>query len=61
MKWTQYHNKRNGRLFSHEIHLEKINFRYFAFSPNSEKPMKAIIRHLPPEMSTEDISNNLRT
>jgi hypothetical protein len=27
--------------------LEKNNLHYFTFSPDSEKPMKAVIRHLP--------------
>jgi hypothetical protein len=26
---------------------EKNNLQYFIFSPNSEKPIKAVIRHLP--------------
>jgi hypothetical protein len=49
---------RNGRLFSHEIlHGETNN--YFVVSPNSEKPMKAVIHHLPPDTPSEDISNYL--
>jgi hypothetical protein len=28
-------------------HLKKNNLQYFTFSPNSEKPIKAIICHLP--------------
>jgi hypothetical protein len=28
-------------------HLEKNNLQYFTFSPNSEKPIKAVIHHLP--------------
>jgi hypothetical protein len=40
-------------------YLEKNNLHYFTFSPNSKKPIKAIIHHLPPDMTTEDISNNL--
>jgi DNA-directed RNA polymerase specialized sigma54-like protein len=28
-------------------YLEKNNFQYFTFSPNSEKTIKAVIRHLP--------------
>jgi hypothetical protein len=40
-------------------YLDKNNLRYFTFSPNSEKPFKAIIRHLPPDMPAEVISNSL--
>jgi hypothetical protein len=40
-------------------YLEKNNLHYFTFSPNSEKPIKAIIHHLPPDMPAEDISNSL--
>jgi hypothetical protein len=28
-------------------------------SPNSEKPIKVVIRHLPPDTPAEDISNSL--
>jgi hypothetical protein len=38
-------------------YLEKNNLQYFAFSPNSEKPLKAVIRHLPPDTPAEDISS----
>jgi hypothetical protein len=39
-------------------YLEKNNLRYFTFSLNSEKPIKAAIHHLPPDMPAEDISNS---
>jgi hypothetical protein len=39
-------------------YLEKNNLHYFTFSQNSEKPIKAVIRHLP-DTPTEDISNSL--
>jgi hypothetical protein len=39
--------------------LEKNNLHYFNFSPNSEKPIKAVIRHLPPDTPRENISNSL--
>jgi hypothetical protein len=39
--------------------MEKNNLQYFTFSPNSEKPITAVIRHLPPDTSAEDISNSL--
>jgi hypothetical protein len=53
-----YHNKRNGGLFSHEI-LPGDNLQYFTFSPDSEKPIMAVIRLLPPDMPAEDISSSL--
>jgi hypothetical protein len=37
-------------------YLEKNNLQYFTFSPNSEKPIKAVIHHLHPDMPIEDIS-----
>jgi hypothetical protein len=40
-------------------YLEKNNIHYFTFSPNSGKPIKAVIRHLPPGTPAEDISNGL--
>jgi hypothetical protein len=40
-------------------YLEKNNLQYFTFSTNSEKPIKAVIRHLPPDTPAEDISNSL--
>jgi hypothetical protein len=38
---------------------DKNNRNYFTFFPHSEKPTKAIIRHLPSDMTAEDISNRL--
>jgi hypothetical protein len=37
--------------------MEKNNlhYQYFTFSPISEKPIKAVIRHLPPDTPAEDI------
>jgi hypothetical protein len=40
-------------------YLEKNNLPYFIFSPNSEKPIKAVIHHLPPDTPAEDISDSL--
>jgi hypothetical protein len=40
-------------------YLEKHNHNYFTFSPNSEKPVKAVVRHLPPDTPAEIISNSL--
>jgi hypothetical protein len=41
-------------------YLEKNNLQYFTLSPNSEKSIKAVIRHFPPDTSAEDISKSLR-
>jgi hypothetical protein len=40
-------------------YLEKNNLHHFTFSPNSKKPIKATIHHLPSDMPVEDISNDL--
>jgi hypothetical protein len=40
-------------------YLNKNNLQYFTFSQNSEKPIEALICHLPPDMPAEDISNSL--
>jgi hypothetical protein len=40
-------------------YLEKHNLHSFTFSPNSEKPIKAVIHHLTPDTTAEDISNSL--
>jgi hypothetical protein len=42
-----------------KFYREKNNLHYFTFSLNSEKPMKPVIRHLPPDTPGEDISNSL--
>jgi hypothetical protein len=41
-----------------KFYREKNNLQYFT-SPNSEKPMKAVINHLPPDRPAEDTSNSL--
>jgi hypothetical protein len=41
-----------------KFYLEKNNLHYFSFSPNYEKLVKAVIRHLPPDTPVEDISNS---
>jgi hypothetical protein len=59
-KWNPYHNKRNCGLITHEILIRrKNNLHCFTFSPNSEKPIKAAIRHPPPDTPVEDIFNSL--
>jgi hypothetical protein len=40
-------------------YLEKSNLHCFTFSPNSEKPLKAVIHHLSADTPAEDISNKL--
>jgi hypothetical protein len=40
-------------------YLGKNNLHHFTFSPNSEKPIKAVIRHLPPDTPAEVVSNSL--
>jgi hypothetical protein len=40
-------------------YLEKYNLHYFTFSKNSEKPIKTVIHHLPPDTLMEVISNSL--
>jgi hypothetical protein len=41
-----------------KYYLEKYNLHYFTLSPNSEKPMKLLIHHLPQDKPAEDISNS---
>jgi hypothetical protein len=57
-KWNSYH-KKMADYSAMKSYLEKNNLQYFIFSPNSEKPIKAIIHHLPPDTPAEDISNSL--
>jgi hypothetical protein len=40
-------------------YLEKNNLQYFTFSPNSEKPIQAVIRHIHPDTPAENIPNSL--
>jgi hypothetical protein len=58
MKWNQYRNKEMEDYSAIESYLVGNNLHYFTFSPISEKPMKAVIHHLPPDMSAEDISSS---
>jgi hypothetical protein len=41
-----------------KCYLEKYNLHCFTFSPNPEKPVKAVIHHLPPDTVAEDICNS---
>jgi hypothetical protein len=40
-------------------HFDAPNLSYYSFYPKSEKPMKAVIRHLPHNTPAEDISDGL--
>jgi hypothetical protein len=40
-------------------HFDANNLSYYEFYPKSEEPMKAVIRHLPHNTATEDISHGL--
>jgi hypothetical protein len=40
-------------------HLENHNLAFFTFFPKSEKPMKAVIQHLPINTPAEDICDGL--
>jgi hypothetical protein len=59
----EFRNTRSGiRIITKEMaaylamksSVEKINRHQFTFSPNSEKPIKVVIRHLPPETLAKD-------
>jgi hypothetical protein len=40
-------------------HFDAHNLSYYSFYPKSEKPMKAVIRHLTNNTPAEDISDGL--
>jgi hypothetical protein len=42
-------------------YLDKNNLHYFTVFLNSVRPIKAVIRHLPPDTPAEDISNGLES
>jgi hypothetical protein len=42
-------------------HFDAHNLSYYPFYPKSEKPMKAVIRHLPHNTPAEDISDGLES
>jgi hypothetical protein len=55
----EFRNTRNGTcIITKEMvdysamksYLEKDNLHFFTFSPNSKKPIKAVICHLPPDI-----------
>jgi hypothetical protein len=45
--------------FAMKSYRKKNNLKYFPFSPNSEKPIRAAICHLPPDTPVGDISDIL--
>jgi hypothetical protein len=62
------HNTRNGFRISTKTmedylilkkHLDQNQTHYYTFHPKAEKPIKAVIRHLPGETPAEDIANEL--
>jgi hypothetical protein len=40
-------------------HFDANNLSYYSFYPKFEKPVKAVIRHLPHNTTAEDISDGL--
>jgi hypothetical protein len=40
-------------------HFSNSNLYYYSFFPKFKKPIKAVIRHLPPNTPAEDISDGL--
>jgi hypothetical protein len=46
-------------LQSVKSHIEIQNLSYHSFFPNSEKPIKAVVRHLSQNTPAEDISDSL--
>jgi hypothetical protein len=64
----EFRNTRSGtRIVTKEMadfsaikkHLESDNLSYFTYFPKSEKPVKAVIRHLPQDTPAEVISDGL--
>jgi hypothetical protein len=42
-----------------KLHFDTQNLQYFTFYPKFQKPIKAVMRHLPPNTPAEDISYGL--
>jgi hypothetical protein len=64
----EFRNTRNGtRVITRSMadfnavrtHFDKNNLSYFTFFPKSDRPVKAVIRHLPIDTPAEDISDGL--
>jgi hypothetical protein len=60
----QFHSTRNGtrvimrsmvNFHSGKSHIDRQNLSYYSVFPKSEKPIKAVIRHLPQNIPAEDI------
>jgi hypothetical protein len=43
-----------------KAHFESCNLSFFSFFPKSERPIKAVIRHLPSNTPAEDIAEELK-
>jgi hypothetical protein len=65
----EFRSTRNGtRVVTREMedyqsirkHFDSNHLNYFTFHPKSDKPIKAVIRHLPSDTPAEDISNGLQ-
>jgi hypothetical protein len=66
--WLEIHKTRSGtRVVTKDMvdyqavkeHFNQNSLSYFTFYPKSEKPMKAVLRHLPSYTPAKDISNGL--
>jgi hypothetical protein len=42
-----------------KLHFESNHLSFYSFFPKSEKPIKAVIRHLPNNAPAEDIAEGL--
>jgi hypothetical protein len=64
----EFHNTRNGtRIVTKDMvdyqavksYFDKNSLSYYTFYPKSEKPIKAVLRHLPNKTPAQDISDGL--
>jgi hypothetical protein len=44
-----------------KAYIERNSIPYYTFFPKSEKPIKAVIRHLPQNTPAEDMSDGLES
>jgi hypothetical protein len=56
---TKVVNKGMADFEAVKSHFTKQNLSYYSFFPKSQKPIKAVIRHLPPNNPAKDISEEL--
>jgi hypothetical protein len=56
---TRVDMKKTADFLNIHSHFESNNLPYFTFYPKSQKPVKAVIWHLPASASIEDISDGL--